>query len=219
MSTLKVLLVDDHDLVRTGIKLMLQSLPYITIVGEGRTGEEAARLAREIKPDLVLMDINMPGVGGIEATRKLLRINPATKVLVITIYNDELFPTRLFQAGATGYLTKDASMEEMVTAIKAVSTGQRYISPSVASQLALSSLTKKTESPFESLSERELQILLMIARGVSPRQIAEQLHLSPKTINSYRYRIFHKLAITSDVEMTLLAIKHGLVEDDITSPV
>jgi two-component system invasion response regulator UvrY len=206
------MLVDDHNLVRAGIKLMLQNSTNVKIVAEAKNGEESTRLAKETSPDVVLMDLNMPGTGGLEATRKLLRINPDIKVLVITTQNDELFPTRLLQAGAAGYITKDASVEEMLSAIKAVNAGQRYISPSIANQLALSSVSKHAGSPFEILSERELQILLMIAHGKLPRIIAGELHLSPKTVNSYRYRIFTKLSVQSDVELTLLAVRHGLLE-------
>jgi two-component system, NarL family, invasion response regulator UvrY len=179
---------------------------------EARSGEEAVRIARENRPNVVLMDIKMPGIGGLEATRNLLRIDQDMKILVVTVCDDDLFPAKLLQAGASGYLTKGASMEEMVQAIRAVYSGQRYISPVIAQQLAFKHITDKEESPFNALSERELQVMLMITHGCKPQEISEKLHLSPKTINSYRYRIFEKLGVKNDVALTLLAMRHGLVD-------
>ncbi len=212
--TIKVMLVDDHDLVRTGIRRILTDVHGVKVVGEARNGEEALQLAREVKPHVVLMDVKMPGIGGLEATRKLLRNDPDLKILIVTVCDDDLLPTRLLQAGAAGYLTKGASMEEMMHAIRSVNSGQRYISPEIASQLAIRHLTEKDNSPFDNLSERELQVLLMITKGMRPLDISEKLHLSPKTINSYRYRIFDKLKVKNDVELTLLALRHGLVDQD-----
>jgi len=214
---INVLLVDDHDLVRTGIRRMLDDISGIKVVGEARTGEEAIKLGRKLKPQVVLMDVKMPGIGGFEATRKLLRSDPDIKVLIVTICNNDLYPARLLQVGASGYLTKGASMEEMVQAIRAVNSGQRYISPEIASRLALKHVNDGDESPFEALSERELQVMLMITMGMKVQDIAEKLCLSPKTVNSYRYRIFEKLKVKNDVELTLLAIRHGLIESEESS--
>lgn len=211
---IKTLIVDDHDLVRTGIRRMLDDVQGIKVVGEARSGEEAVRSARDERPDVVLMDVKMPGIGGLEATRKLVRIDPDIKVLVVTVCDDDIFPSRLLQAGAAGYLTKGASCDEMVQAIRAVHAGQRYISPSVAQQLAFKHLNDTDESPIDSLSERELQVMLMITKGLKPQEISDKLCLSPKTVNSYRYRLFEKLAVKNDVELTLLAIRHGLVDQD-----
>ena len=211
---ISVLLVDDHDLVRAGIHRILDDAEGINVVAEARNGEEAVRLGRELKPrpNVVLMDVKMPGIGGFEATRKLLRIDPDMKVLIVTICDNDLYPARLLQVGAAGYLTKGSSMNEMIQAIRAVNSGQRYISPEIASRLAFRHVTDTEDSPFESLSERELQVMLMITKGTKVQEIADQLCLSPKTVNSYRYRIFEKLNIHNDVELTLLAIRHGLVE-------
>ena len=213
-SVITVLLVDDHDLVRAGIRRMLDDVEGIQVVAEARSGEEAVRLGRELKPrpNVILMDVKMPGIGGFEATRKLLRIDPDYKVLIVTICDNDLYPARLLQVGAAGYLTKGSSMNEMIQAVRAVHSGQRYISPEIASRLAFRHVTDTDDSPFESLSERELQVMLMITKGTKVQDIADQLCLSPKTVNSYRYRIFEKLDITNDVELTLLAIRHGLVE-------
>jgi len=209
---IKVLLVDDHDLVRLGIKRLLQDVQGIKVVGEAASGEEAVIVARELVPDVVVMDINMPGVGGLEATRKMVRHNPDIKVLALTVYEDEPYPSRLLQAGAAGYITKGCHHEEMVKAIRTIYTGQRYISPNIAQQIAIKRFSKGEQSPLDILSERELQIMLMITQGQKVQDISKKLCLSPKTVNSYRYRIFEKLGIDSDVELTLLAMRLGMLE-------
>ena len=155
----------------------------------------------------------MPGIGGLEATKKLLRSNPDLKVIALTICDDDLFPSRTLQAGAFGYLTKGATVNEMVKAIRSVYAGQRYISPDIASQLALKHISDQGDSPFDELSERELQVTLMIVNGLKVQEISSRLCLSPKTVNSYRYRIFEKLNIKNDVELTHLAYRHNLVEN------
>ncbi len=206
-------MVDDHDLVRTGISRMLADISGLQVIGQADSGEDAIRKARELKPDVVLMDVKMPGIGGLEATRKLLRSYPDLKVIAVTICEEDPFPTRLLQAGAAGYLTKGAALEEMVQAIRMVFGGQRYISPQIAQQLALKSFQPQlSESPFDLLSEREIQIALMIANCQKVQSISDKLCLSPKTVNTYRYRIFEKLSITSDVELALLAVRHGMVD-------
>ncbi|MBZ9667732.1 MULTISPECIES: UvrY/SirA/GacA family response regulator transcription factor [Pseudomonas] len=210
---IRVLVVDDHDLVRTGITRMLSDIDGLQVVGEACTGEEALLKARELKPDVVLMDVKMPGIGGLEATRKLMRSHPNIKVVAVTVCEEDPFPTRLLQAGAAGYLTKGAALDEMVQAIRLVFAGQRYIDPQIAQQLALKSFQPQTNSsPFDLLSEREIQIALMIANCHKVQNISDKLCLSPKTVNTYRYRIFEKLSITSDVELALLAVRHGMVD-------
>ncbi len=210
---IKVLVVDDHDLVRTGITRMLADIEGLQVVGQAESGEDALLLARELKPDVVLMDVKMPGIGGLEATRKLMRSQPDVRVLAVTVCEEDPFPTRLMQAGASGYLTKGAALEEMVQAIRQVFAGQRYISPQIAQSLALKAFEpEKGNSPFDSLSEREIQIALMIANCHKVQSISDKLCLSPKTVNTYRYRIYEKLSITSDVELALLAVRHGMVD-------
>lgn len=212
---IKVLVVDDHDLVRMGITRMLTDISGIKVVGEAASGEDAIRLARELQPQVVLMDVKMPGIGGLEATRKLLRQDPDLRVVAVTVCDEEPFPSRLLKAGAAGYLTKGAALDEMVKAIRAVAAGQRYISPEIAQQLALKNLDDEKGSPFEALSEREMQITMMIVNCQKVQEISDRLFLSPKTVNSYRYRIFEKLGIDSDVELTLLAVRHGLLSADL----
>jgi two-component system, NarL family, invasion response regulator UvrY len=210
---IKILIVDDHVLVRTGIKYMLHDVEGISIVGEANSGEDSIKLVREIRPDVVLMDVKMPGIGGLGATRKLLRVSPNLKILIVTVCDDELFPSKLLQAGAFGYLTKGCSRKEMIKAIHTIYNGQRYLSPEIASLLAMKHLTDQEKLPLEQLSERELQIAMMITNGIKVPEISKKLCLSNKTVNSYRYRIFEKLKINSDVELTHFAIRYGLIEE------
>lgn len=211
-ALIKVLLVDDHELVRMGIKRLLQDVQGLKVVAETNTGEEAVLLAKELMPDVVVMDVHMPGIGGLEATRKMIRHNPDIKILALTIYEDEPYPSRLLQAGASGYITKGCDPDEMIRAIRNIHAGQRYISPAIAQQIAIKRFTKGDESPLDLLSERELQIMLMITQGQKVQDISKKLCLSPKTVNSYRYRIFDKLGINSDVELTLMAMRLGMLE-------
>ena len=209
---IKVLVVDDHDLVRMGISRMLSDVPELTVVGEADSGEKAIEQARALKPDVVLMDVRMPGIGGLEATRKLISQNKDLKVVAVTVCDEEPFPTRLMQAGATGYVTKGAALDEMVTAIRKVHAGQRYMSPDIAQLLITKLYDPVSDCPFDSLSEREMQIALMIVNCEKVQSISDKLCLSPKTVNTYRYRIFEKLGIHSDVELALLAVRHGMIE-------
>lgn len=214
---IKVMVVDDHYLVRTGIRRMLDDQPGISVIAEAESGEEALAIMRTCEPDLVLMDVRMPGIGGLEATHKITRKYDGVRVIAVTVCEEEPFPSRLLKAGASGYLTKGADIEEMVRAIKTVYLGQRYISPNVAQQMALRSCDGYEANPFDVLSSRELQVMTMIINGKKVHEISDRLSLSPKTINTYRYRIFDKLSISSDVEMTLLAIRHGLLDADLVS--
>lgn len=208
---IKLLLVDDHELVRMGISKLLYDVKGLKITGEAKSGEQALDMMDKASPDVVLMDVKMPGMGGLEATKRITRHHPKVKVLVVTIYGDEPYPSRILQAGAMGYLTKGASVDEMVKAINAVHAGKRYLSPEIAQQLAIKHLNDQNNSPFESLSERELQVLVMITSGQRVQEIADQLYLSPKTVNSYRYRLFEKLDVETDVELTHYALKQKLI--------
>ncbi len=212
-----MLVVDDHELVRSGISRLLTDAKGIEVVGEAASGEEAVQFAKEHSPDIILMDIRMPGIGGLEATRKITRHNPDVQVIAVTACDDNPYATRLLQAGAAGYITKGADADEMVRAIMKVKSGQKYISPEIAQRMALKPFQQDQTSPFDDLSEREMQITLMIVGCQKVAEISEKLFLSPKTVNSYRYRIFEKLEIDSDVELTLLAMRHGLVDPAATA--
>ncbi len=208
---IRVLVVDDHELVRSGISRLLDDTGMIDVVGQAGSGEEAVRMAKEIEPDIILMDIHMPGIGGMAATRKILHNQPDAQVIAVTVSDDNPYASRLLKMGASGYITKGADADEMLRAIIKVKSGQKYISPEIAQRMALRPFESEAESPFEVLSERELQIALMIVNCQKVQQIGKALFLSPKTVNSYRYRIFEKLNISSDVELTHMALRYGLV--------
>jgi two-component system invasion response regulator UvrY len=214
IKLINILLVDDHELVRTGISKILSEVKGFTVIEECETGEEAIKFCRKIEPDVILMDMDMPGMGGLEATKKILRFTPDAKIIVLTVHTEEPFPTKVMQIGAAGYLTKGTAPNEMVNAIRSVNSGQRYLPAKIAQQMALSQFKPAEETPFKSLSDRELQIMLMITRGEKVPDISVHLHLSTKTINSYRYRMFEKLDVSNDVELTHLAIRHGMINTE-----
>lgn len=209
---ISVLVVDDHELVRTGICRMLDDHGEIEVLGQAESGEEAILLARKLQPDVVLLDVNMPGIGGVETTRRLLQSVPHAHVLAVSSLVEEPFPSLLLKAGAKGYITKGAPIEEMVRAIKKVTQGGKYFSAEIAEQLASSYLSDSKQSPFDSLSEREMQVAMMVVNCMSAQEIADKLFVSVKTVNTYRYRIFDKLAVDSDVKLTHLAMRHGLLQ-------
>lgn len=212
---INVLLVDDHALMRNGLKALLDGVSGIKVVGEAGTGEQALRMVREKKPHVVLMDVRMPGIGGLEATRRLIHSNPEVKVIAVTACNEDPYPARLIQTGAAGFLAKDCVLDELVEAIRKVHAGQRYVSAEIAQELALRSVIRPTDgSPLKQLSERELQVMLMISSGQKVQQISDKLCITPKTVNTYRYRLFEKLNVNSDVELTHLAIRYGLLDLD-----
>lgn len=207
----RVLLVDDHDLVRTGIRRLLDDVNGIEVVGEAATGEEAVCEARKLLPDVVLMDVTMPGIGGLEATRKLLRINSKCRVIGVSVHLNGPCPSRMFEAGATGYLTKGCDIEEMSGAIRRVARGERYIGADVAQKLVLHNLDGE-RTALDSLSPRELEVMLLVSQGHRLNHISDLLCLSPKTISTYRTRVMRKLDTNSDVELTHLALSLGLIE-------
>ena len=213
-SLITVMLVDDHRLVRAGLRHVLEAHPDIVVVAEASSGEESLELARSHRPAIVLMDINMPGIGGLEATRRLLQRAPEIKVIAVTMHIDEPYPSRLLSIGAAGYLSKDAAADEVVAAIRRVSQGGHYVAASVAGNLA-AALVKGGSggSPFDRLSQREMQVMLMFTRGYSTQEISDRLCLSPKTVSTYRYRLFEKLGVNNDVELIRVAMRYGILDD------
>ncbi|BCE02837.1 response regulator [Marinicellulosiphila megalodicopiae] len=211
---IKVVIVDDHDVVRFGIRRLLEDVAELEVVGECCNGEQAVELAKTLAVDVFLMDIQMPGLGGIEATRMIDELNVDAKIIVISGLNDDPLAISMLKSGASGYLSKGASVEEMVRAIREVVNNGTYISPEIAQKIAISSLTEHSveANPFDQLSERELQIAMLIFQCKKCAEIADKLCLSPKTVNSYRYRMFEKLDIDSDVELTLLAVRHNVID-------
>lgn len=209
---IKILIVDDHALVRMGIRRLLDDLPDMVVVAEAENGEMALNMVKLHKPHVVLLDMKMPGMDGWEVTRRLKKSHPLVKVIAVTAQSAESLPSRVLLLGAVGYLTKESGTEEMAEAIRKVATGGKYLSAEIAQKIAISSLDLHDESPFDKLGEREMQVLRMISQGMEVQDISASLFLSAKTINGYRYRMFKKLGIRNDVELTRLAMKHQIIE-------
>jgi len=212
---IRVMLVDDHRLVRAGLKRVLSEMPDIEVVAEAGTGEEALELAKTKTPDVVLMDVNMPGMGGLETTRRLVARMPQLKVIAVSMHLEEPYPSRMLEAGAAGYISKDSAADEVATAIRRVHTGGHYVAADVAGNLAASLIKGGTpgSAPFEQLSQRETQVMLMVTKGYTTQAISDRLCLSPKTVSTYRYRLFEKLGVANDVELTRLAMRYGLLDE------
>jgi len=211
----RVLLVDDHDLFRTGLRTLLEE-QGIRIVGEAQTGTEALRLLREVAPEVVVMDLNMPGISGVEATRQMTMIAPLTRVLVLTISDQDGDVMDAILAGACGYLLKDASITELMAGIRAAAAGESLVSPAIASKVlqrlrATSASPREAETIRSELSEREIQVLKLIANGKDNAQIAGELHISPKTVKNHISNILMKLQIENRIQAAVYAVRSGLV--------
>lgn len=207
----RLLLVDGHSLVRAALKHLLLAAPEVESVTEAGSGEEALSVARTYCPDIILMDVTMPGIGGLEATRRLLRINPRFKIIALTVHVEGPIPLRMLEAGAIGYLTKGCTPDEVLQAIAVVQRGEQYVCAEIAQQIVKAHVNGQ-HSRIESLSRRELQVLIMVSQGRKNLEISEHLCLSPKTISTYRTRLFNKLGVRTDVALAHIALRHGLVE-------
>ena len=226
MNTVRILLVDDHDIVRTGLKTYLETQPGLQVVAEARSGEEAIPSALAVSPDVVIMDITMPGVDGLVATRRLKEKLPDCHVLALTVHEDKQYLFEMLAAGASGYITKQAAAEELVNAIHAVASGHVYLQPALARWLLDDYRRLLTQSKpihhiadegvtgkgLDVLSERELQVLELIAEGLTNPQIGDQLGISHKTVARHRERIMDKLDLHSSTELVKFAIRTGLID-------
>ena len=208
---IKVLLVDDHEIVRSGVEALLNKAKDIKVVAVAKTGEDSVGAVARFQPDVVVMDINMPGIGGVEACRRILNDNPEVKIIALSVCNDGPIPLQLLRMGALGFISKGSPVEEMVTAIRRVMSGQRYLCAEVANNLAFIGLPGH-ESPFSKLSQREAEVVSLILQGKTIKEMSEMLALSDKTINTYRYRLYEKLKVKNDVELTRLAIKFDYLD-------
>jgi len=208
-----VMLVDDHELVRAGIKRLLTDIPSVKVIAEAANGEDAIVKARKCNPDVILMDIRMPGIGGLEAATRIIARDKKVAIIGLSSLNDDLHAAKLLRIGAKGYLTKKADTSEMAEALKRILAGEIYISREIAKNLAASlAIDNLHSSPFAKLTERELQVTQMITSGHRAKEIADILSISSKTINAHKYRIFEKVGVTNDVELTLCAVKYELID-------
>ncbi|MFK5915485.1 MAG: response regulator transcription factor [Woeseiaceae bacterium] len=210
---IKIILADDHCLVRTGLSRLLNDEKNISVLAAAKNGLEAIELVKEHSPDVAILDINMPGLDGIKTTEILRRDYPQLKIIIVSMHSDELFPQRLIKAGANAYLTKDTSIKEISFAISEVMNSKTYICNEVAQKLALVNTGKRQNSPFSLLSKRELEVLSLITKGLNVSDISEKLSLSPKTVSTYRTRLFDKLSVKNDIELAKLAMQHGFMEE------
>jgi two-component system invasion response regulator UvrY len=209
---IRVFLVDDHELVRTGIESLLNSVADILVVGVSSSGEQALERLLTISPDIILMDINMPGIGGIEACRRIIQRYKNIKIIALSVHNDGPIPHQLLKLGAFGFISKGSPVDEMVSAIRMVMTGKRYLSSEVANNLAFQNLPGTDKSPFVKLSQRESEVVNLIFQGKTIQEISELLVLVKKTVNTYRYRLYDKLKVKNDVELTRLAVKFDHID-------
>ena len=214
---IRVVLVDDHELVRAGFRLILSAQADIEVTGEAGNAEEGLRLIRAQKPEVALLDVHMPGMSGIELTERVRRAELPTQIIIVTVVDDARFPRRLLQSGALGYLTKACPADELLTAVRNVAQGKRYLDAAIAREMALAAVDGEA-SPLESLSSRELEVALMLARGIAINEIAERLHLSPKTVSTYKQRLFEKLGVEHTIALAHLLGAHGMLEDRKQAP-
>ena len=211
MSLINVMLVDDHAVVRMGFKMLLESDADIKVVAEADSGEQAIQRFVEFKPHVVVMDITMPGIGGLEAIERILAKDSSAKILVLSAHEDSVHPKRVLNAGAMGYLTKRSAAEEMIKAIRVVATGKKYLEASVAQQMAIQQLSGD-QNPVDVLSPREFEVFMALAKGKTTNEIAETLFLSPRTVGTHLYNIKQKLNANNSAEIALIAMRSGLLD-------
>lgn len=209
-GTVNVMLVDDHAVVRMGFKLLLEAAADIKVVGEAESGEQAIKLYTELQPDVVVMDITMPGMGGMEAIERILARDAQARILVLSAHEDSVHPKRVLNAGASGYLTKRSAADELIKAIRTVAGGKRYLEASVAQQMAIQQFSGE-KNPVDVLSGREFEVFMALAQGKSTNDIAEALCLSPRTVGTHLYNIKQKLNAGNQAEIALIAMRSGLI--------
>ena len=208
---MKVMLVDDHAVVRMGFKLLLQASSDIEVVAEADSGEAAYQMYESVAPDVVVMDIAMAGIGGIEAIKRLIARDARVRILVLSAHEDTSHPKRALQAGALGYLSKRSAPEVLIDAIRTIAKGQRYLDAHIAQRIAVQDITGD-KTPTDQLSAREFEVFIQLARGQSVAQISTTLALSASTVGTHLYNVKQKLGLTNQAEITLLAVKHGLID-------
>jgi two-component system invasion response regulator UvrY len=211
MSKIKVLLVDDHSVVRMGFKMLIEAESDMEVISEAESGEDGIKVFKELKPDLVVMDITMPGIGGLESIERILAYDKNAKILVLSAHEDSVHPKRVLNAGALGYLTKRSAAEDLIKAIRSVHSGKKFLEADIAQQMAITQLSGEN-NPVEVLSDREFEVFMALAKGKSTNEIAETMHLSPRTVGTHLYNIKQKLNANNSAEIALIAIRCGLLE-------
>lgn len=206
---IRVMLVDDHAVVRMGFRLLLQSVPEISVAGEAESGEAALTRYPELTPDVLVMDLAMPGMGGLEALKRIRSRHPHARVLALSAHDDPVHARRALQEGALGFLSKRSAPEALIEAVTTVASGRRYLDAGLAQKLALADI--QGGSPIERLSEREFEVFIRLAQGATVQKIAEDLKLSSSTVGTHLYNIKQKLDVVNQSELTLIAIRHGLI--------
>lgn len=209
--TIRVFIVDDHALVRTGMRMILSAETDIEVVGDVDTGEQALPLIRKLKPDVVLCDLHLPGVSGLEVTERVVKMDQGPRVIIVSVLEDGPMPKRLLEAGASGYVGKGGDAGELVRAVRDVSRGKRYLASSVAQNLALAGINGGG-SPFDELSPRELEVALLLVQGLRQEDIAKRLCLSAKTVNTHKTRLFEKLGIHDNIALARMVSQYGLTD-------
>lgn len=209
--TIRVFLIDDHALIRTGMRMILSGETDIDVVGEADSGEAGLPLVRKLKPDIVLCDLHLPGLSGLEITERIVRSDQGTRVIIVSVLEDGPLPKRLLGAGASGYVGKAGDAAELLRAVRDVARGKRYLGSNIAQNLALSSMGGDA-SPFDGLSPRELEVAMLLIQGLRQEEIAKRLSLSAKTVNTHKSRLFEKTGVQDNIALARLAAQYGLVE-------
>jgi len=209
---MKILIADDHAIVREGVKQIVKTLPEVTLIDEVSEGNEALVKIREVGYDLVILDISMPGMSGLDILQNISQRKIVTRVLILSLHPQEQYAIRAFKLGASGYLSKDSTFEELTVAIRKIATGGKYISSSFAEKLFFTDPEQGSENLHDTLSEREFQVMIMLAEGKTVLEIAKEIFISDKTVSTYRSRIMEKMGIKKNAYLTLYAIRHNLIQ-------
>ena len=210
-APINVMLVDDHAVVRMGFRMLLETAADIKVIAEAENGEQAIKLYVEHQPDVVVMDITMPGIGGLEAIERIMAKDSAARILVLSAHEDSVHPKRVLNAGAMGYLTKRSAAEELIKAIRTVAGGKMYLEANIAQQMAIQQLSGQ-QNPVDVLSDREFEVFMALAKGKTTNDIADTLCLSPSTVGTHLYNIKQKLNASNSAEIALIAMRSGLID-------
>jgi two-component system, NarL family, invasion response regulator UvrY len=211
MAKINILLVDDHSVVRMGFKMLIENESDMAVISEAESGEQGITAFKEHKPNVIIMDITMPGMGGLDAIERIIAFDKKAKILVLSAHEDSVHPKRALSAGALGYLTKRSAAEELIKAIRSVNSGKKYLEPNIAQQMAITQLSGEN-NPVEVLSDREFEVFIALAKGKNTNEIADTMCLSPRTVGTHLYNIKQKLNANNSAEIALIAIRSGLLD-------